>query len=205
MNSKITQQNINNVSYCLMKNCHNFTHDFSQHLGHDSEWSYLFDICNKKGKVICYPHNVEEIEEVLNANGFEIYTHVSECPSNTNFRMFLFREKKIDTETTIQYQIMTDEQRNEVGAYIPNYDELIANAPNDEMKTKWIASKELHQKLGEKDAKYEGFAFNSVYIMKMACGHYEVFQHSVREESELIEWIEMMQNENRRCTRCICG
>ena len=110
----------------------------------------------------------------------------------------------IDKNNT-QYCIMTDEQKNDADSYIPNYDELIANAPNDEMKAKWIASKELHQKLGEKNAKYQGFAFNSVYIIKMACGHYEVFQHSVREESELIEWIEMMQNENRRCTRCICG
>lgn len=100
MSTKITQQNINNVSDCLMKNCHNFTHDFSQHLGHNSEWSYLFDICNKKGKVICYPHNVEEIEETLKANGFEINSQVSECPTNTNFKMFLFREKKEEEETT---------------------------------------------------------------------------------------------------------
>ena len=110
----------------------------------------------------------------------------------------------IDKNNT-QYEIMTDEQRNEVGAYVPNYDELIANAPNDEMKAKWIASKELHQKLGEKDARFGGFAFNSVYMIKMACGHYEVFQHHSRDESDLIEWIEMMQDENRKCTRCICG
>ena len=110
----------------------------------------------------------------------------------------------IDNKNT-QYCIMSDEQRNDAGAYIPNYDELIANAPNDEMKAKWIASKELHDEIGKKDARFSGFAFNSIYMMKMACGHYEIFQHMARTESDLVEWIEMMQSENRKCTRCICG
>lgn len=112
----------------------------------------------------------------------------------------------IDKNNT-QYCIMTDEQKNEVGAYVPNYDELIANAPNEDMKAKWIASKELHARLGEKDARFGGFAFNSIYMMKMACGHYEVFQHQSRDESDLVEWIELMHTEKhyKKCTRCICG
>lgn len=106
-----------------------------------------------------------------------------------------------------QYVIMTDENKNESGAYVPNYDELIADAPNDEMKANWIASKELHERLGEKDAKYGGFAFNSIYMIKMKCGHYEVFQHSVRDENDLVEWISLMQSDKhyKNCTRCICG
>lgn len=111
----------------------------------------------------------------------------------------------MNTENNTQYCIMTDEQRNDAGAYIPNYDELIANAPNDEMKSKWIESKELHARLSEKDARFGGFTFNSIYMIQMACGHYEIFQHSARSEAELVEWIEMMQDENRKCTRCICG
>ena len=110
----------------------------------------------------------------------------------------------IDNNNT-QICIMTDEQKNAAGSYVPNYDELVANAPNDEMKAKWIESKELHSRLAEKDEKFGGFAFNSIYMMKMACGHYEIFQHHSRSESELIEWIEMMQDENKKCTRCICG
>ncbi len=112
----------------------------------------------------------------------------------------------IDKNNT-QYQIMTDENKNNADAYVPNYDELIANAPNDEMKAKWIECQELHEKWGKEDAKFGGFAFNGVYMMKMACGHYEIFQHHARSESDLIDWIALMQVEekNRKCTRCICG
>ena len=106
-----------------------------------------------------------------------------------------------------QYVIMDDENKNDKGSYIPNYDELIADAPNDEMKAKWIASKELHESLAEKDAKFGGFAFNSIYMMKMKCGHYEIFQHHVRDENDLVEWIALMQSDKhyKKCTRCICG
>lgn len=112
----------------------------------------------------------------------------------------------IDKNNT-QYCIMTDEQKNDANSYVPNYDELIANAPNDEMKANWIETKEILERVGKEDAKYRGFAYNGIYMMKMACGHYEVFQHHVRSESELVEWIELMQVEqkNRKCTRCICG
>lgn len=112
----------------------------------------------------------------------------------------------IDKNNT-QFCIMTDEQKNDAGSYIPNYDELIANAPNDEMKAKWIASKELHASIGEKEPRFEGFAYNGIYMMKMACGHYEIFQHHVRDESELVEWIALMHTDKyyKKCTRCICG
>ena len=43
-----------------------------------------------------------------------------------------------------QYVIMTDENKNNEGSYVPNYDELIAEAPNDEMMTKWIQSRDIH-------------------------------------------------------------
>ena len=111
----------------------------------------------------------------------------------------------IDKNNT-QYCIMTDEQRNDAGAYIPNYDELVANAPNDEMKAKWIECKEFHAKISKEDAKYDGFAFNGIYMMKMACGHYEIFQHHTRSESELVDWIELMKSDKyyKKCTRCIC-
>lgn len=101
---------------------------------------------------------------------------------------------------------MTDEQKNVAGSYIPNYDELVANAPNDEMKAKWIECKETLARIGKEDAKYDGFAFNGIYMMKMACGHYEIFQHHARSESDLVDWIELMQSDKyyKKCTRCIC-
>jgi hypothetical protein len=76
-----------------MKNCHNNRRDFSKHLGHDGEWSYVFDICNKKGKVICMAWNTDEIIQVLKANGFEINSQVTQLPNeHSNYVCFLFRE-----------------------------------------------------------------------------------------------------------------
>lgn len=106
----------------------------------------------------------------------------------------------------VQYVIMTDENKNNEGSYVPKFDELIAEAPNDEMSAKWIEARDLFARLGEDNPKYEGFAFNSIYMMKMSCGHYEIFQHSVRSEDDLVEWIALMQSEKhyKKCTRCIC-
>ena len=92
-----------------------------------------------------------------------------------------------------QYVIMTDENKNNEGSYVPNYDELIAEAPNDEMMTKWIQSRDLHAEL---EGKFRGFAFNSIYMIKMSC-----------DEDDLLEWIELMQSDKyyKDCTMCICG
>ena len=49
--------------------------------------------------------------------------------------------------------------------------------------------------------------FNSVYMMKMKCGDYEIFQHSTIGEEDLNSWMELMQSDKyyKKCTRCICG
>ena len=106
----------------------------------------------------------------------------------------------------VQYVIMTDENKNNEGSYVPNYDELIAEAPTEDMTSKWIEAKNLHEKLGETEPKYQGFAFNSIYMMEMQCGHFEIFQHHVRSEDDLIEWIELMQSDKyyKKCSKCIC-
>ena len=51
------------------------------------------------------------------------------------------------------------------------------------------------------------WAYNMVYLMKQACGHYELFQTHVNSEKEALEWLELMakEAENRKCTKCICG
>ena len=51
------------------------------------------------------------------------------------------------------------------------------------------------------------WAYNMVYLMKQACGHYELFQTHVNSEKEALEWLELMakESENLKCTRCICG
>ena len=106
--------------------------------------------------------------------------------------------------TNTQYAIMTE--KTEYG-YVPNYDELVANAPNDEMKAKWIESKEFHARMLKSDyPKASAYAYNGIYMMKMACGHYEIFQHQARDESDLVEWIALMHEDKnyKKCTRCIC-
>ena len=52
-----------------------------------------------------------------------------------------------------------------------------------------------------------GWAYNMVYLMKQACGHYELFQTHVNSEKEAMEWLDLMtkEAEARKCTRCICG
>jgi len=91
---KITQQNINQVSDVLMKNCVNHGRDFTKQLGHDGHWSYLFDICNKRGKVICLAYYAEEIIEVLNINGFELESQVTPLTGeHSNYVCFIFRGK----------------------------------------------------------------------------------------------------------------
>ena len=82
----------------------------------------------------------------------------------------------------IQYVIMTEENKNEFG-YVLN-----------------------HEKIGKEDPKYATFAFNSIYMMKMKCGHYEIFQHAVGSEKDLVDWIELMLSDKyyKKCTSCIC-
>lgn len=102
----------------------------------------------------------------------------------------------IDKKTQIQYEIMTD--KNENGNYIPNFTELISEASNEAMKAKWS---EIEEAINNEV--FPGFAFNCVYIVKRACGHYEVLQHPVGRDIE--DYLEFMKNaENSRCTRCIC-
>lgn len=110
-----------------------------------------------------------------------------------------------NNELKVQYEIMTEEQKNEFG-YTPNYEALIEEAPNEEIAQKWIECKELFEKCKNDCPRLSAFAFNSVYIMKMKCGHYEIFQHSCRSEKELVEWIALMQTPKhyKKCTRCIC-
>lgn len=62
------------------------------------------------------------------------------------------------------------------------------------------------EKNAERLANFE-FAYNMVYLMKQACGHYEIFQSLVNSESEAIKWLDLMAEEakTRKCTRCICG
>ena len=51
------------------------------------------------------------------------------------------------------------------------------------------------------------WVYNMIYLMKQACGHYEIFQTHVNSEKEALEWLDLMakEAETRKCTRCTCG
>ena len=104
-----------------------------------------------------------------------------------------------------QYQIMTEDQKNESGSYIPNYEQLIKEAPNEEIANEWANCQE---RFAKREGKWAGFAFNCVYIIKMKCGHYEILQHYVHSKEEIENWIENVdysKKHYRNCTMCICG
>ena len=108
-------------------------------------------------------------------------------------------------ETKTQYCIMTEENKNIANSYVPDWDKMINECPDEQMKEKWIECKERHSRM--ENPKWQGFAFNAIYMMEMKCGHFELFQHHVRSEDELVEWIKLMQEPKNyhKCTICICG
>lgn len=91
------------------------------------------------------------------------------------------------------YQIVA--KPNEKGKYVPDYSLLKNNASCQE-------ERDYIQQVAERG---HAFAFNMVYVMKMSCGHFEIFQHHVFSEAEALEWLNMMAREDRKCTRCICN
>lgn len=109
----------------------------------------------------------------------------------------------IDEETGIQYQIMTDENKNAEGKYVPSFDKLFREAETGATKMKWI---ECQRRMARRPFKFQGFAFNLVVMVKQNCGHYEILQHPYHPEyDDLHEILTDFANKNRKCTRCICG
>lgn len=100
------------------------------------------------------------------------------------------------------FQIMNESNIKD-GKYFPDWDVLRAQATE---------AAEV-EKINETEAFFEeapelaGFAFNMVYVMKQACGHYEVFQSHVNGPADAHEWLDLMAEEakTRKCTRCICN
>lgn len=111
----------------------------------------------------------------------------------------------IDEETGIQYQIMTDENKNAEGKYIPSFDKLFQEAETGATKMEWI---DCQRRMARRPLKFQGFAFNLVVLVKQSCGHYEILQHPYNAEYENLEDILQdfaEEGQHRKCTRCICG
>ena len=93
------------------------------------------------------------------------------------------------------YQIMT--KKDKYGEYIPDYDQLIRNANNDQERRAWERAKSNN----------EHFAYNMVLAVKFKCGHYEILQHPVRFSWTAKEEIKAIEEHASRndCTRCTIG
>lgn len=104
------------------------------------------------------------------------------------------------------------------GKHYPDYDQMIANSHDEDERNYLIETKEMHEKWKAKGFD-DGFAFGIVYTRKMACGHYELFQHPIYRQhnaepteddileslQSLIEEIRETKKDRMKCTRCICG
>lgn len=108
----------------------------------------------------------------------------------------------------INYQIMTENQKNEYGKYIPDWEALIAGATCED-EIEYIKKVQSQNKKWSEIKGWEkaaGFAFNMVYVTKQSCGHFEIFQTPQNEyytlENVLAEAEEHMK---MKCSRCICG
>ena len=96
----------------------------------------------------------------------------------------------INKELNIQYDIMTEEQKNENGYYVPDLDILILEAPNEEMKKAWIQVQELIEETkNDEFLKFEGFTFRCIYTHKKDDGTYTIHQTTERSERDLVKWI----------------
>ena len=108
----------------------------------------------------------------------------------------------------INYQIMEEYQKNGDGKYIPDFDQLIADATCEEEAAYIRDVKERTERYLSTPG-YEsmaGFAFNMVYVTRQRCGHFEMFQSPMNEHHPLEEVLEQAEEHTKMdCTRCICN
>ena len=98
----------------------------------------------------------------------------------------------------VNWQVMDDSfKTGKDGAYVPNYELLIMSA----------SCEDEENYLRSAEAAGIEFAFNMVYVTKMACGHYEMFQTPQSEFNPLSGILikASEQAQTNKCTRCICG
>lgn len=72
----------------------------------------------------------------------------------------------------INYQIMSESQKNRHGKYIPDFEKLIAGATCEDEISYIRKVQERSEKWLDKPGceSYAGFAFNMVYVTRQKCG-----------------------------------
>ena len=100
------------------------------------------------------------------------------------------------------YCILSENDKNSDGKYkLSNeaFDVLVKKSESQEAKDYLFANRERLLN--------RNWAFNLIYLMQQACGHYEIFQSFIRNEHEALAWLDKMAGgaQTRKCTACICN
>lgn len=107
----------------------------------------------------------------------------------------------------INYQVMDITQRNSYGNYIPDYNKLLEGATCEE-ESEYIRKlmEKTDAQLNSSRAKNAGYTFNMVYIVRQACGHFEIFQSPQNAYYPLDKVLQQAEEHSKRnCTRCTCN
>jgi len=106
----------------------------------------------------------------------------------------------------INYQIMSDNQKNENGKYVPDIDKLIQTATCAEELEYIMKIVQRYDERKETGFTLE-FAYNMIYITRLTCGHFEIFQTPCNEHYSLHENLKNAKThaETSKCTKCICN
>lgn len=102
----------------------------------------------------------------------------------------------------VNFQQMSEGQRNEKGNYIPDWNALITGASCQE-EIDYI--KEVRARVD--NGRFEGFAYNLVYVTRMACGHWEIFQSPCNNFYHIDDVLNqgLEHAKSSKCTHCICN
>lgn len=123
---------------------------------------------------------------------------------NSDWKCFSAKEEdgsQILYRSPYNHQIMSEKDSS--GNYLPDFSKLKKNAFSEEEAAYIDSVKERRQTVSPK---LQGFAFCTIYVKKMACGHFELFQTAAHSYTELLDWFHVVYSDsNRKCTRCICN
>jgi len=106
----------------------------------------------------------------------------------------------------INYQIMDESQKNENGKYVPNIGKLTQTATCAEELEYILEAVYWYDEREEKGFTLE-FVYNMIFIIRLTCGHFEIFQTPCNEYYSLHENLKEAkeQAETSKCTKCICN